>query len=79
VTESQTEMQVVEEEIFAIAYSLVKVSYGFGKGAVNYIKKISVFGLPKRANAKHFALGKDDEKKEDEDVELDGNLFLDRH
>jgi hypothetical protein len=42
----------------------------------NYTKKTSVFGLPKRANAKHLALGKDDEEKKDEDVELDGDLFL---
>jgi hypothetical protein len=43
--------------MFAIAYCLEKLSYGFNETALKLIKKMPVVGPPKRAKAKHLAMG----------------------
>jgi len=61
------EMCVAEEEIFAVSYSIVKLSYGFNRSAFS-ITKTPVVGRPKRAKAHHLAMGDDDDSDEIIDV-----------
>jgi hypothetical protein len=78
--EQQRQMHVADEEIFAVAYSLVKIKYRFDKTASHFTRKLVTVGPSKRANAKHLALGNDDEGKEAGDAqsgnEEDGDVFL---
>jgi hypothetical protein len=62
----ERELRVVEEEIFAVAYSEVRFSRSFDKTAPKFIKKLPVVGPPKRAKARHLAMGIDS----DEEIEV---------
>jgi hypothetical protein len=71
-TESNTQtrtMTVVEEEIFAIAYNVIKLKRSLDKTAPKYVKKKAVFGGSRRAKSSEQALGdgSDDEEEADED------------
>lgn len=66
-TEQKREMCVAEEEIFAVSYSIVKLSYGF-KGSAFSITKTPVIGRPKRAKAYHLAMG--DGSGSDDEIEV---------
>ncbi|TKA81490.1 hypothetical protein B0A49_00542 [Cryomyces minteri] len=77
-TEQHTEMHVVDEEIFAVSYNLVKVKYSFNKDAPHFTKKTPAVGPPKRANIRQLALGEDDERIVDVGVEdaANADVFL---
>jgi hypothetical protein len=62
------EMRVAQEEIFAIAYCSVKLSYSFDKTAPKLMKKTPVVGPPKRAKAKHLAMGGESDEEIDDDL-----------
>jgi hypothetical protein len=73
------EMYVAEEEIFAVAYSTVKLSRSFNLSAAHFMTKSPVVGRPKRAGARHLALGLDSEEEIDahSDSEVDEALCND--
>lgn len=65
------EMYVAEEEIFAVAYSTVKLSRTFSRSAPHFMTKSPVVGRPKRAGARHLALGLDSDEEIDADSDSD--------
>ena len=66
-------MHVAEEEIFAVAYSVVKMSYSFDRKAAGFTKKTPVVGPPKRANARHHAFSRESDDEEDKGSDEDGD------
>jgi hypothetical protein len=65
--QNEQDMSVVEEEIFAMSYSTVKLAYRFEPSTSRFLATTLVMGPPKRAKAHHLALGHDS----DEEVEYD--------
>ncbi len=71
-------MHVAEDKIFAVSYSIVKLSYGFNRSPLSVTKTL-VICRPKRAKAHHLAFGNDNDSDEeikvssDEDEYGDGN------
>jgi hypothetical protein len=59
-------MHVAQEEIFAVAYCVVKMSYSFDKNAASFTRKTPVVGPPKRARARHLALGHGSDEEVDD-------------
>ncbi|KAI9770676.1 MAG: hypothetical protein M1839_003060 [Geoglossum umbratile] len=51
------EMCVLDEEIFAVAYSEIRFSYTFDKSAPRFAKATPTVGPPKRTKARHLAMG----------------------
>jgi hypothetical protein len=72
----EREKYVIEEEIFAVAYSEVRYSRSLDRTAPHFTKKLPVVGPPKRAKARHLALGEDSDAEvdvsSDEDEDEDG-------
>ncbi|MCJ1399148.1 hypothetical protein MMC11_002350 [Xylographa trunciseda] len=67
-TNSQSRtMSVAQEEIFAVAYNVVKLRRQFDGKAPRYVKKSAVFGGSRRAKSSEQALG------EDSDDEVEGD------
>ncbi|KAB5578600.1 hypothetical protein GE09DRAFT_556585 [Coniochaeta sp. 2T2.1] len=62
---------VVGEEIFAVSYSVAKLSYAFGS-PLGFVTRMPLVGRPKLAKPHYLAMGPDDEEIEyDSDGETD--------
>lgn len=66
-TEESRTTSATGEEIFAVSYSTVKLSYKVS-GSGSFIKSTPRVGRPKRAKAHHLAFGDDDDEESDDEV-----------
>lgn len=66
------EKAVAEEEIFAVSYSVARLSYKPSASKALITSKPTI-GPPKRAKAYHLALGHDGEEEEEEEVYWDSD------
>jgi hypothetical protein len=64
------------EEIFAVAYAVVKVKYSLSGRAQGFVSRTAVVGPPKRAKAHHLAMGRGSESEEEEEEQREEVLFL---
>jgi hypothetical protein len=65
-TEQSSQTRVSGEEIFAVSYSVVKLSYKFTRSG-GFVTSFAAVGRPKRAKAHHLALGHDEYDESDEE------------
>jgi hypothetical protein len=66
------ERTVAEEEIFAVSYSVARLSYKPSASKTLFTSNPTV-GPPKRAKAHHLAFGNDEEEEEEEEIDWDSD------
>ncbi|KAF2100225.1 hypothetical protein NA57DRAFT_54323 [Rhizodiscina lignyota] len=66
---------VATEQVFAVSYNVVKISYRYER-AQGGIKKVVKIGAPQRANAKTLALGEDDDTRTENSLDGEVDFYL---
>jgi hypothetical protein len=71
-SQQSEERAVAEEEIFAVLYSVARLSYKPSASKTLFTSNPAI-GPPKRAKAYHHALGHDEEGEEEEEIDWDSD------
>ncbi|KAH6684469.1 hypothetical protein B0J14DRAFT_13228 [Halenospora varia] len=71
-SQQSDERAVAEEEIFAVSYSVARLSYK-PSASKTLLTSNPTIGPPKRAKAYHLALGNNEEEEEEEEIDWDSD------